>query len=91
MTGFIFANDDQFAKINPRENLYSRKLILAKIYTFKVIDSGKKTLEIMKAEEEKKIEILRKKTTNLENKVKKKDEEINELKNLMKLKQTTFM
>ena len=37
LTGFIFANDDKFAKINPRENLYSRKLILAKIYTLKLV------------------------------------------------------
>ena len=48
LTGFIFANDDQFAKINPRENLYSRKLILAKIYTFKVISQKKLFHQLLK-------------------------------------------
>ena len=56
-----------------------------------VINQGKKTIEIIKADEEKKFETLKKKTTNLENKMKKKDEEIAELKNLMKLKQSNFM
>ena len=38
LTRFIFANDDQFAKINPRENLLAQKLIGAKIYTLKVLN-----------------------------------------------------
>ena len=31
----FFANDDQFAKINPHENLLAQKLIDAKIYKLK--------------------------------------------------------
>ena len=56
-----------------------------------IINDGKKTIEMMKTEEAKKLETLKKKTISLETKVKKKDEEIVELKNLMKLKQTNFV
>ena len=45
MTRFIFANDDQFAKINPRENLLARKLVGAKIYTLKVNPSNMEVKE----------------------------------------------
>ena len=56
-----------------------------------VINRGKNTIEEMKTEEEKKLETLKKRINALESKVKKKDEEIVEMKNLMKLKQTTFV
>ena len=38
LRGFIFANGDQFAKIDRRENLSARKLIGAKIYTLRYFE-----------------------------------------------------
>ena len=57
----------------------------------KMKDAEKHALELLKAEEESKTTLLKKKMQAMENKAKKKDDEIEQLKSLTKLKQTNFV